>query len=89
MKQTNLESLNMHLFDAIEMLKNNTDPRASANEKIDLETARAITGLGKVIVEGFKVRAQVLNTLANASNMGGKTYDNIKQLSESWGGVKE
>ena len=85
MKQTNLEALNVHLFEAIEMLKNNNDPKASSNEKIDLDTARAITSLGKVIVEGYKVRAQVLGILSDKTNQDQKTSDNIKVLTESWG----
>ncbi|MEI7524572.1 MAG: hypothetical protein WCJ95_09595 [Mariniphaga sp.] len=85
MKQTNLEALNAHLFEAIEMLKNNSDPKASVNEKIDLDTARAITGLGKVIVEGYKVRAQVLGILSDKTNQDQSTINNVKELTESWG----
>jgi len=85
MKQTNLEALNSHLFEAIEMLKNNSDPNASPNEKIDLETARAITGLGKVIVEGYKVKAQVMNMLVDASTEDPATFVNAKSLAVSWG----
>ena len=84
MKHTNLEALNNHLFEAIEMLKNNSDPKASANEKIDLETARAITGLGKVIVEGMKVKAQVINMLVDASSSDPNTYTHAKQLAANW-----
>lgn len=59
-KQISLDALNSHLFETIEMLKNNSDPKASENEKIDLETAKQIGNLGKVIVDGYKVKAQVL-----------------------------
>lgn len=67
-KQISLDELNMHLFDTIEMLKNNNDPNASANEKIDVETARTIASLGKVVVEGYKVKAQVLDMMRNTQN---------------------
>lgn len=67
-KQISLDELNMHLFDTIEMLKNNNDPNASANEKIDVETARTIASLGKVVVEGYRVKAQVLEMMSNAQN---------------------
>jgi hypothetical protein len=67
-KNISLDALNEHLFETIEMLKNNNDPKASPNEKIDLDTAKTIALLGKNIVEGYKVKAQVLNTLANSQN---------------------
>lgn len=57
-----IDSLNNHLFETIEMLKNNNN--ASKNEKIDIETAKTIASLGKVIVEGYKVKAQVLGIIS-------------------------
>ena len=63
-KQTSLDELNVHLFETIEMLKNNNDPQASKNETIDIETAQTIANLGKVIVDGYKVKAQVLSVLS-------------------------
>lgn len=68
MKQISIDALNAQLFETIESLKNNNDPLASPNEKMDIETAKAIASLGKVVVEGYKVKAQVLNTLANTEN---------------------
>jgi len=61
MKLVSIDSLNEHLFETIEMLKNNRSPEASDNEKIDIETANAIVDCAKWIVEGYKVKAQVLN----------------------------
>ena len=63
-----IDKLNEHLFETIEMLKNNNDPIASDNEKIDIETAKAIANLGKVAVESYKVKCQALSMLANAEN---------------------
>ena len=54
MSRLTIDKLNEHLFETIEMLKNNSDPNASPNEKIDIETAKTIANLGKVAVEGFK-----------------------------------
>lgn len=68
MKQISIDALTTHMFEAIEMLKNNNDPEASSNEKIDVATAKAIADLGKVVVEGYKVKAQVLNMMRNAEN---------------------
>lgn len=73
-----IDALNAQLFETIEMLKNNRDPQASDNEKIDIDTARSISDLGRVIVEGYKVKAQVLNMLARA--------DSPRQLQDS--GIK-
>jgi len=63
-----LSDLNNHLFEAIEMLKNNSDPNASENEKMDLETAKRIADLGKVIVEGAKVQVQALELISKSDN---------------------
>jgi len=68
MKQTSLDQLNSHLFETIEMLKNNNDPQASANEKMDVEIAKVIADLGKVVVEGYKVKAQVLNLISKVND---------------------
>jgi len=68
MNHISIDKLNEHLFETIEMLKNNKDPRADEHEKIDIETARAIADLGKVAVEGYKVKVQALNALSKADN---------------------
>lgn len=68
MKQINIDALNGHLFEAIEMLKNNSDPLASPNEKMDIETARTIADIAKVVVDGYKVKAQVFNILSKCDN---------------------
>lgn len=62
----NLDTLNNYLFETIEMLKNNSDPEASENEKIDVETAKTIADLGKVAVDGFRVKASVFSTIAKS-----------------------
>lgn len=68
MSNTSIDKLNEHLFETIEMLKNNNDPKASKNEKIDVETAKAIASLGKVAVDGYKVKCQALAILSKADN---------------------
>jgi hypothetical protein len=67
-KKINIDDINLHLVEAIEMLKNSSDPDASACEKIDVEAARTIAELGKVVVEGLKAKVQVLGILAKADN---------------------
>jgi len=66
MKQISIDALNSQLFETIEMLKNNNDDQASDNEKIDSDTAKVIANLGKVIVDGYKVKAQVLGMMNKA-----------------------
>jgi hypothetical protein len=68
MKQISIDALNAHLFETIEMLKNNRNKNASAIEKIDIETARAISDLAKNVIEGYKVKVQVLNIYSKANN---------------------
>ena len=68
MKRMGIDDLNNHMFETIEMLKNNRDPRASENEKMDVETAKQIVAAGKVIVDGYKVKATVLGILKKTDN---------------------
>lgn len=82
MKQTSLDALNNQLFETIEMLKNNNDPKASKNEKIDIETAKTIANIGKVIVDGYKVKTQVLNMINKTNDL---TTQEIKVLAISSG----
>jgi hypothetical protein len=63
----NLDRLNEHLFDVIERLKDRNDPEAEVKDIIDLEEARQICEAGKIIVESYKVKAQVLNIIAKSS----------------------
>lgn len=54
---TSLDTLNSALMDVINALKN---PEAKQS---DIDRAKTIADLGKVMVEGYKVKAQVLNTI--------------------------
>jgi hypothetical protein len=69
MKQISIDALNCKLFEAIEGLQNNTDPKASPNEKMDIDTAHRIAELGKVIVEGYKVKVQALKLIEGAEGI--------------------
>lgn len=68
MTKISIDRLNEHLFSSIEMLMAQKDPNASENEKIDVETAKAIADIGKVVIDGYKVKAQVLNMMRNTEN---------------------
>jgi len=67
-KIVSLDRLNEHLFDVIERLKDRSDPDADAKDTIDLETASQICDASKIIVESYKVKAQVLNIAAKCSD---------------------
>jgi hypothetical protein len=87
-KKINIDDINSHLIETIEMLKNSSDPDASECEKIDVERAKTIAELGKVVVEGLKAKVQVLGILAKADNPNavreiafGAGFQEVKQLS--------
>ena len=82
MKQISLDALNIQLFETIEMLKNNKDENADENEKIDVETAKTIASIGKIIVDGYKVKAQVLGIINKDKEL---MPDEIKALAISSG----
>lgn len=63
-----IDKLNEHLFEAIEMLKNNSDPKADPQEKMNVETAKQIAELGKVIIDGYKVKVMAMSVLSKAEN---------------------
>jgi outer membrane phospholipase A len=65
---TDLNKIIEHMDEAMWMLKNKNEPKASANEKMDVEMAKAMANLGKVAVEGYKVKAQALAIMSKADN---------------------
>ena len=67
-KQTGIDALNAHLFEAIEGLKNNRDPRADEHERMDIDTAKAIADIARVVIDGYKVKANVLQMCSRADS---------------------
>jgi hypothetical protein len=67
-KNVNLDTLNEHLFDVIERLKESNDPDSDTKDGIDLEIAAKICEASKIIVESYKVKVQVLNIAAKCGN---------------------
>jgi hypothetical protein len=63
-----LDRLNEHLFDVIERLKDSFDPDADIKDTIDVQTASQICNAGKIIVDAYKVKAQVLNIAVKCSD---------------------
>lgn len=63
-----LSDLRNHLFESIEMLKNNNDPEASPGEKMDLGTAKQISAIAGDIIESYKIELQGIEILSKAEN---------------------
>ena len=68
MAKNSMRDLQNHLFETIERLKANADPDASANEKIDLPTAKAICHAASVIIDSAKAENEFLGIIATADN---------------------
>ncbi len=68
MKQTSIDELKRHLFESIEMLKNQNDPKADACEKMDVKTAREVANTAQTIISIYKIELQAVNMLAKADN---------------------
>ena len=63
-----LETVNEKMLMAMEMLMNNNDPEAEEKECIDVDTARMIANLGKVCIDGYKVKVEALAIMSKAEN---------------------
>ncbi len=68
MKNNNLTALRDHLFVVIERLQLSNDPDADDKEKIDVETAKAITNAASVIVNSAKIEVDFLKVIAKGDN---------------------
>ena len=66
MGKTDLATLRSHMFDVIQRLKDSNDPDCDQKDKIDIETARAISDAGKVIIDAAKVEVDALKVIANS-----------------------
>lgn len=63
MAKNDLPALRDHLFEVIERLKSNSDPNADNFEKIDIETAKAITNTANTIIDSAKVEVDFLKLI--------------------------
>jgi len=77
-KHISIDRLNEHLFDVIERLKTNNDPEADVKEGISIEEAKTITECAKVVVEGYKVKAQVLSIISKSDNPKQSLRDSVE-----------
>lgn len=89
-KNLSLESLKEHLFEALEGVKNLSDPDASDCEKTSIEQAKQIVDLSGKIIDVYKVQlegvslAAKLDSVASAksivTSLGIVEEQSIKQL---------
>ena len=68
MKNNDLTALRNHMFEVIERLKLSNDPDADEKEKMDVDTAKAITNAASVIVHSAKIEIDFLRIVARGEN---------------------
>lgn len=68
-KSLSLDGLKAHLFDALEGVKNLSDPHASEADKTSIEQARAIVELSGKIIDIYKTQVDALKTLNMMDNV--------------------
>jgi len=68
MKNNDLTALRNHMFEVIERLKLANDPDADDKEKMDVETAKAITNAAQSIIHSAKIEIELLKLISNSEN---------------------
>jgi hypothetical protein len=68
MRTNDLPALRNHLFEVIERLKLSNDPDADEKEKMDVETAKAITNAAQSIIHSAKIEIDLLKIISNSGN---------------------
>lgn len=89
-KSLSLDALKSHLFEALEGVKNLSDPAASECEKTSIEQAKQIVDISGKIIDIYKVQVDAVKTLASMDNvasvkamavgLGVATEDTVKQI---------
>lgn len=69
MARNKLCDLRDHLFETLEMIKNNDNPEADETEKISIENAKTIVEISGKIIDTFKIEVQAMHILAKADNV--------------------
>lgn len=66
---TSLEALKGHLFEALEGVKNLSDPQASECEKTTIEQAKQIVDISGKIIDVYKVQLDGVRLAARLDDM--------------------
>lgn len=69
-KSLSLDALKVHLFDALEGVKNLSDPEASESDKTSIDQAKAIVDLSGKVIDIYKIQVDALKTLNAMDNVG-------------------
>ena len=69
-KSLSLDALKMHLFDALEGVKNLSDPNASEADKTSIDQAKAIVDLSGKVIDICKLQVEAIKTLNTMDNIG-------------------
>lgn len=64
-----LDALKSHLFEALEGVKNLSDPVASENEKTSIDQAKQIVDISGRIIDIYKVQIDAIKTLSSMDNV--------------------
>lgn len=66
---TSLEALKMHLFEALEGVKNLSDPEASECEKVSLEQAKQIVNIAEAIIDINKTQINAMQVFSKMDDV--------------------
>lgn len=64
-----LEALKSHLFETLEGVKNLSDEKADACEKVSIEQAKQIVDIADSIIDIFKTQVDALKTFSQMDNV--------------------
>lgn len=69
MNNLSLEALKSHLFETIEGIKNQNDKKASPNEVVSLEQAKAICQVSEQLIDIAKVQVDALKVVSGMDHL--------------------
>jgi len=64
-----LEALKSHLFETLEGVKNLSDDKADACEKVSIEQAKQIVDIADSIIDIYKTQVDALKTFSQMDNV--------------------
>jgi hypothetical protein len=69
-RNLSLDALKSHLFETLEGVKNLSDNKASACEKISIDQAKSIVDIADAIIDIYKTQVDALKVVSNMDNIG-------------------
>lgn len=64
-----MEALKSHLFETLEGVKNLSDDKADACEKVSIEQAKQIVDIADTIIDIYKTQVEALKTFTQMDNV--------------------